>query len=49
VCPGFPRQVDGYVQLSDAPGLGLEWDEAEIAKHPPLKKVHTRGGRVKGI
>jgi galactonate dehydratase len=49
VCPGFPRQTDGYVQLSDAPGLGLDLDEAEIAKHPPLKKIHARGGSVKGI
>ena len=49
VCPGFPRQVDGYVQLSDAPGLGLAFDEAEIPKYPPLKKVHARGGRIKGI
>ena len=49
VCPGFPRQKGGYVQLSDAPGLGLELDEEEIAKHPPLKKVGARGGSVKGI
>jgi len=49
VCPGFPRQKDGYVQLSAAPGLGLELDEAEIAKHPPLEKVGYRGGNLKGI
>jgi L-alanine-DL-glutamate epimerase-like enolase superfamily enzyme len=49
VCPDFPRQVDGYVQLSDAPGLGLEFDEEEIRKYPPLKRVHARGGRIKGI
>jgi galactonate dehydratase len=49
VCPGFPRQADGYVELPDAPGLGLELDEAEIAKYPPLKRVHSRGDRIKGI
>jgi galactonate dehydratase len=49
VCPGFPRQVDGYVELSDAPGLGLELDDDEIAKHPPLKRTGGRGGRIKGI
>jgi galactonate dehydratase len=35
VTRGFPRQRDGYVELSDAPGLGLELDEGEIARHPP--------------
>ena len=49
VCPGFIRQKDGYVTLSDAPGLGLELDEDEIAKHPPLEKVTSRGGSIKGI
>jgi hypothetical protein len=37
------------VQLPDAPGLGLEFDEAEIEKYPPLKRVTARGGRIKGI
>jgi galactonate dehydratase len=46
---GFPRQKDGYVRLSDAPGLGLELDEDEIAAHPPLKKVSARGGTTRGI
>ena len=49
VFDGFPRQQDGYVTLSDAPGLGLEPDEEEIAAHPPLKKVTARGGTIKGI
>ena len=35
VFDGFPRQVDGYVTLPDAPGLGLEMNEEEIAAHPP--------------
>ena len=49
VCRGFNRQEDGYVTLGDAPGLGLELDEEVIAAHPPLVRVHARGGSVKGI
>ncbi len=46
---GFPRQSDGYVELTDKPGLGLEINYEEIAKHPPLIKSHARGGMIKGI
>ena len=46
---GFPRQSDGYIELSDKPGLGLEINYEEITKHPPLKKTHERGGTIKGI
>ena len=49
VFDGFIRQKDGYVSLGDAPGLGLEINEDEIAAHPPLKRVTARGGTVKGI
>ena len=49
VLNGFPRQKDGYVELSDAPGLGLELNEAEIAAHPPLAKTTSAGGTVRGI
>jgi len=49
VLDGFPRQKDGYVELSDTPGLGLELNEAEIAAHPPLAKITSAGGRVRGI
>ena len=49
VFDGFPRQQDGYVTLSDAPGLGLEMNEDEIAAHPPLAITSSRGGWVKGI
>jgi galactonate dehydratase len=49
VFDGFPRQQDGYVNLTDAPGLGLELNEDEIAAHPPLKRVTARGGTTKGI
>jgi galactonate dehydratase len=38
VFDGFPRQKNGHVTLSDAPGLGLEINEAEIAAHPPLTR-----------
>lgn len=31
---GVPRVVNGYLAPSDAPGLGVELDEAEAAKHP---------------
>jgi galactonate dehydratase len=31
---GVPRVKDGYLQPSDTPGIGVELDEAEMAKHP---------------
>ena len=49
VLAGFPRQRDGYVGLSEAPGLGLELDEEEIAAHPRLDRTTARGGSVRGI
>ena len=49
IFPGFPRQQDGYVDLNDAPGLGLELNEEEIAAHPPFAKTTARGGTVRGI
>ena len=49
VLDGFIRQKDGYVELSDAPGLGLELNEVEIAAHPPLAKTSSAGGTVRGI
>jgi len=49
VLDGFVRQKDGYVVVSDAPGLGLELNEAEIAAHPPLAKTSSAGGTVRGI
>jgi galactonate dehydratase len=49
VLDGFVRQEDGYVEISDAPGLGLELNEAEIAAHPPLAKTTSAGGTVRGI
>ena len=49
VAEGFPRQRNGYVQISDAPGLGLVLNEEELGKHPPLEKVSSSGGTRKGI
>lgn len=49
VFDGFPRQQDGHVTLTDAPGLGLEANEDIIAANPALQKVTARGGTVKGI
>ncbi len=31
---GVPRVTEGYLEPSDAPGIGVELDEAEMAKHP---------------
>ncbi len=31
---GVPRVKDGYLEPSDAPGIGVELDEVEMAKHP---------------
>lgn len=31
---GVPRVEDGYLVPSDAPGIGVELDEEEMAKHP---------------
>jgi galactonate dehydratase len=31
---GVPRVKDGYLEPSDAPGIGVELDETEMAKHP---------------
>ena len=49
VFDGFPRQKDGYVTLSDKPGLGLEINEKEIKKHPPFVDTNARGGANKTI
>ncbi|MFI3200536.1 MAG: enolase C-terminal domain-like protein [Eubacteriales bacterium] len=33
---GCPDAKDGYVYLSDAPGIGIEFDEVAAAKYPPV-------------
>ena len=49
VFQGFPRQRDGYVELSSAPGLGLTLDEDVIAAHPPMARTTASGGTTRGI
>ena len=49
VFSGFARQQDGYVALSDAPGLGLELNEEELTAHPRRERTTARGGTVRGI
>ena len=46
---GFDRQLDGYVTLSDAPGLGLEINDEEISAHPPYEGGTYQRGIVRGI
>jgi len=33
--PGMPRARDGYLYPNDAPGLGIDFNEALAAKYPP--------------
>ena len=49
VFKGFPRQKNGFIGLSDKPGLGLELNEKEIKKHPPFKLTDAKGGAIKTI
>ena len=49
VTDGFPRQKDGYVEIGDAPGLGLTLNDDEIARHPPLPRTGASGGTIRGI
>ncbi len=35
IFPGMPRARDGYLYPNDAPGLGIQFDEALAAKYPP--------------
>jgi galactonate dehydratase len=41
VLQGPIRRIDGYWQVPDAPGLGVEIDEAEAARHPFKQEVLT--------
>jgi mannonate dehydratase len=40
VFPGAPVVKDGHLTPSDAPGWGVELDEKEAAKYPPVKFRH---------
>jgi galactonate dehydratase len=37
VAPGMIPDRDGFIALPDKPGLGIDVDEAECAKHPPKR------------
>jgi transcriptional regulator with XRE-family HTH domain len=37
VAPGMIPDQGGYIALPDKPGLGIDVDEAECAKHPPRR------------
>ena len=32
--PGMPQRRDGYLYLSDRPGIGVDFDEKLAAKYP---------------
>jgi galactonate dehydratase len=34
IMSGVPKVIDGYLEPSDKPGLGVELDEVEMAKYP---------------
>ena len=36
LCSGYPQVVDGYIEPSEAPGLGFEVDESMFAKWPGI-------------
>lgn len=46
---GFPRQEDGYLRLSDAPGLGLTMNEDVVAAHGFDAGANARGGTRRRI
>ncbi|MDO4283911.1 MAG: enolase C-terminal domain-like protein [Eubacteriales bacterium] len=37
VFPGCPQVRDGYAYVNDRPGTGVDFDEAEAAKFPPVE------------
>ena len=43
VCPGMLEPKDGYIDLPTAPGLGIDFDEEALARHPgkqfPLRSL----------
>ncbi|MFC7385602.1 enolase C-terminal domain-like protein [Sphaerisporangium rhizosphaerae] len=42
VFPGTLTPRDGYLFPSDAPGWGIDLDEPEAAKYPPVEHLHER-------
>jgi mannonate dehydratase len=50
VFPGTPNPRDGYLFPSNEPGLGVDIDEREAAKHPPSKFAFDRWAiQVRGM
>lgn len=49
VFSGFPRQKNGFVTITNKPGLGLELNEKEIKKYPPYKITDAKNGAFKTI
>ena len=41
----YPVQKDGYVTLSDKPGLGIEFDAAQLAKRHPFTNLGAQAER----
>ncbi|GAA0380454.1 mandelate racemase [Acrocarpospora corrugata] len=42
VFPGTIHPVNGYLYPNDAPGWGVDLDEAKAAEHPPVAHQHER-------
>jgi L-alanine-DL-glutamate epimerase-like enolase superfamily enzyme len=41
----YPVQKDGYLTLPDKPGLGIEFDGAQLAERFPFKNLGSQAGR----
>jgi galactonate dehydratase len=42
IVQGVPRVKDGYLEPSDAPGIGIDFDEAQLEKYPYSPNHHLR-------
>ncbi|MFC0407236.1 hypothetical protein [Roseomonas elaeocarpi] len=43
-----PRAVDGFITVPDAPGLGVDIDEAFVARHPSRGNVSIPTSEASG-
>jgi mannonate dehydratase len=48
VLPGAPTFKDGYLHVTDAPGLGTDIDEAAAAKYPYQRAYLPMSRRADG-
>jgi mannonate dehydratase len=48
VIPGCPEHKDGYLTVSDAPGLGCDIDEKLAAKYPYQRAYLPMARRMDG-